>query len=640
MNRNWFKGLCVLLLALPGGETDARPLPSTSVSVRETLAEGAVRFPTASGVEIKGRSEGGMPVHVRVTTSGGVTHHSRPQVQGGAFSCRYPADFEGAPPISAGLLYVDVTDAEWDGSAAREHQAEILLVVRGTGESVPDLPLGFLEDFVDAAGNKDSRSRQWNRHRALINQFMKGRAAGLMGIQKPVFDLAQEADFQWFKQNAALYDFEHRDRDWSLPLGNRVHRGFWQAMWNGWFNSSNDHPWDGDPANRAPSNYRPYTFANDLADLLILLQMVRAEVPEQREEKRGLAGEVLENLLALQHRSPENFALKEPGGQQEFYTAGAFRYGLFETGEWLVEGRGWFANPGFRDFARGGVFNGRCLWALGECLLREPEGPRRAAIREALALGLRFCLKDARKYLKETPGGRVLWNPTTPGEHAYLLLGTLAAYRAQPDLEFDLGSGVVSLRRIALDGVEALAESIGSGNGRTRYSNATAMNLAALAEGLLVFPQAPEASRWREVAVREADYWVGLKALDASWPTPMFGHMTAGDGMTFVLGKGERPHVSLYVGGHWLHALSSLYAATGEVRYKERADQVLGYYCGANPLSVRLINEIGAVYNRVSDEDGDGCEDAIHWNAYPESTAFVQIGLLHFLEALRGKRVQ
>ncbi len=137
--------------------------------------------------------------------------------------------------------------------------------------------------------------------------------------------------------------------------------------------------------------------------------------------------------------------------------------------------------------------------------------------------------------------------------------------------------------------------------------------------------------------MRAADRWLALKPVGPATavPSPMFGHMIDGEGMTFVLGKKEHAHVSLYVGGHWMHALALLYDVTREERYRLRAEAILGYYCGANPVSVRLLNELGAVYNRVSDMDGDGAEDAVHWNGYPESTAFVQIGLLHMLEVGR-----
>jgi hypothetical protein len=101
--------------------------------------------------------------------------------------------------------------------------------------------------------------------------------------------------------------------------------------------------------------------------------------------------------------------------------------------------------------------------------------------------------------------------------------------------------------------------------------------------------------------------------------------------MTFFLGDERLAHVELYANGHWLHALAAVAAATGDPRYAARAHAILGYYCGDNPLHVRLLDEIGAVNNRVTDTDGDGIEDRLAWDAYPEATAFVQMGLLRLL---------
>jgi len=469
---------------------------------------------------------------------------------------------------------------------------------------------------------------------------MQSRAAQLMRIHKPDFDLDHPSDFAWFKQNASLYDFEHRDRDWSAPLANRPARGFWQAVWNAWFNASNDHPWDGNPANRSPSNYRPYTFTNDLADLLILQQMLRSTHPPLHTERAHLASEILSNLLALQHQSPENFALPEPSGKQEHYTAGAFRYGLFESGEWLTEGRGWFANPNFRDFAQGGVFNGRAVWALGECLQRDPQTPHRIAVEAALSRAIRFCLSDAEspRYLRKTPSGLPVWSPIA-GEHAYLLLGMLAASKASPELPITLREDQPPqpIARITGQALDALAESAKPDGSWSRYANATAINIAALAEGVRTFPNHPSVNRWKSAAMKAADLWLSLNTLpsERQEPTPVFGHMIQGEGLTFVLSKGELPHVSLYIQGHWLHALALLHEVTAESRYHQRAEAIVRYYCGDNPLHVPLLNELGAVNNRVTDANQDGIEDTLHWDAYPESTAFFQIGLLHYLQSTR-----
>ena len=615
----------------------AAPEPP-SVNLWESLSPSPVKAASDGMVVIAGKAAApdGAPVRVRITTSAGTAFGTSTPVQAQRFACRFPQDFPGAPPLAPLVLYIDATTAaEFGGEARLRHQAEALIVVRGEGvRDMPDLPQVFTDDFIDSNGRKDADAAPFTRHRVLVNLFMQSRAAGLMALHRPGFDLARKEDFAWFTDYASLYDFDHRDRDWTQPSGHRVARGFWQAVWNRWFNSSNNHPRDGNPEHRDPRNYRPYTFANDAADLVVLYQLQRGTQPVVPDNRQALRQEVLENLLAMQHRGAENFALREASGEQQHYTAGAFRYGMFETGEWLTEGKGWFANPRFRDFERGGVLNGRCLWALGESLKADPQGPLAAEIREAIPLTLRFCLQDglAHGYTRLTRRGLPLWG--IPGEHGYLTLGMLAAAEAVPGLPVPAGPGQAArtLQEVTRAALDALLDSTKSDGTWSRYANVDAVNITALAEGSRVFPGDAAAASWKAAACRAADVWLGLAPLPAerTAPTPLFGHRKE-TGLTYFLGEEKTAHASLYMNGLWLHTLACLHRVAREPRYLARAHALAAYYCGANPLHVRLLSEIGSVNNRISDRDGDGVEDHLVWDAYPESTAFFQIGLLHLM---------
>ncbi|MEI6239214.1 MAG: hypothetical protein WCR51_02380 [Planctomycetia bacterium] len=610
------------------------------MTLRENVQPSPITSLTSGPIVIRGATTAadGATILVRVTTSAGDEHVARAAAAAGRFECRYPTDFPGANPRPPLTLYVDATTAPAFGSGdPLTDQAEMMLVVAGSDHAErPDLPLVFTDDFLDATGRKDREAASWPRQQALVNLFIRSRAAKLMHIGRTDFDLDREADYRWFQNRASLYDFDHRDRDWSQPLGHRVSRGFWQAMWNTWFNATNDHPWDGNPANTSQENFRPYTFANDAADLLILYQMLGTAKPIVQDNRTALREDVLANLLAMQHRTPDNFALREASGKQLHYTAGAFRYGMFETGEFLTEGTGWFANPTFRDFDYGGVLNGRCIWALGESLAADPQGPHAAAIRAAIPLTLQFCLRDAldHGYARRTRGGRVLWG--YPGEHGYLLLGMLAAAKVAPDLPIPIGPAGAGqpLRDVCIEALHALVDATKPDGTWSHYGNVDAVNISALSAGACEFPDHPDRDRWVQAAVASADVWLTLKPLPAerTAPTPLFGLRRDG-GMTYYLGDHGLPHFALYLNGHWIEALARLFAITGDVRHRDRARAILAYYCGDNPLHVRLLSEIGSVNNRVTDRDKDGAEDQLGWDAYPESTAFVQIGLLQLLEA-------
>ena len=610
----------------------ADPPAAPRVSLHDSLTPSPLR-PASGPVVIRGRAAPGVAaVRLRITTGRGTEHLTEAPVQNGAFAVPWPDGFPGAPLAAPGVLHIDATAAAFDGDAILTDQAEALLVLHGPpGTAPPDLPLPFTDDLLDAAGRRDADAAQFPRLRALVNRFRRGRGAALMGIRQADFDLARPADLTWFREHAALQDFDHRDRDWSSPLGNRPARGFWQAVWDRWFNASNDHPWDGNPENRSPDNFRPYTFANDLADLAVLHTLLGRAAPEAPDNRMRLLRDVMENLLAMQHRSPDNFSLPDARGRREEYTAGAFRYGLFESGEWLTEGKGWFSQPRFRDYAHGGVFNGRALWAMGEYLRAHPQGPLAPRLREAIALTLRFCLHGGltHGYTVLTRRGLPLWRH--PGEHGYLMLGMTAALAVAPDLPITLDPARPPrpLAAVTADALDALVDDAGSDGTWTDYGDVNAVNIAALAAGALALPTHPHAASWQAAARRAADAWLALTP-----ETPAFGPLFGdrrGDRMTFPSSAGGSRHVDLYKSGHWVHALALLHRLTRNPSHAFRADAVLAWHCGLNPLHVRVLDELGAVNNRVTDTDGDGTVDRLRWDGYPESTAFLQIGLLHRL---------
>ena len=597
-------------------------------SFAPSLLPSPIRNAASGSLLIRGTapsSASSCTVSVTLSTTG--SSFSAPAtITDGTFSLRYPDNFPAAPPLVPALLYLDVLS-----NPNNVPDAEALLVIHGP--TPPDLPLPFSDDALDASGHRDQNAAQVPLHRALVNHFLHSRAASLMGIRRPDFDLAKPADLTWFRNHAALYDFDHRDRDWSTPLGHRPARGFWQAVWNRWFNASNNHPWDGNPANTSPDNFRPYTFTNDAADLAVLYAMLRRASPAAPDHRHGLLLEVMENLLALQHRSPDDFALPDASGRREHYSAGAFRYGMFESGEWLTEGTGWFANPRFRDFAHGGVFNGRAVWALGEVLAADPHSPLAPRLRDALALTLRFCLRDglAQRYTSLTPSGLPLWNH--PGEHGYLLLGLTAACRSIPDFPIALHPAKPPrpLRDISADALDALTESASPDGSWTDYANVNAVNIAALASGTLALPSHPRAATWRSAALKATSLWLSLSSQpdDAAVFGPLFGDRR-GNSMTFHHANANA-HADLYVSGHWLHALALTHRATSLPAALDRANSLAACLCGHNSLSVRLLSEIGSINNRITAPSSPSLPPRLAWDAYPESTAFFQIGLLHLL---------
>jgi hypothetical protein len=582
-------------------------------------------------------------VFVRVTTSRGVASRARLPVTNGVFRGRYPADFAGAPPLEPGALFIDATaGADFNAARPGHFQAEATVIVHGGPAALPDLPSALTSDLLDRRGRTDRRSVEWPVVRALVNRYMRSRGARIVNVGRQNFDLANAADLEWFKGNLTLYEFDYRDRNWSKPLDHRVARTFWQSVWNTWFNSSNDHPLDGNPAHPAQTNYLPYAFANDFADVLVMhLMRLRCTRPLD-DNLTAMCREATRNLLAMQQRGTNNFALPDASGKRERYTAGAFRYGMFESGGFLTEGKGWFYNRKFRDYAQGGVLNGRALWALGEALRAEPQGPLAPRLKEAIALALQFCLHDGKAggYVKQTRQGNIYWRDA--GEHAYLLLGMLAACEIAPDLPVALGrtNPPSALQMLCVQSLDALADLEKPEHQWAIYPNVDSMAIAALAEGARLLPTERSATRWRAVSTRVADAWMSahVDPQERVAPTPQFGLRAAPDRMTYVWRQGGGLQFFHYQDGHWIHALADLYALTRDRRYRERAEALISYLCGNNPWQVRLFNELGGVYNWTDDTDGDGIEDLLKQDMYPESTAFCQIGILRLLRSLPDEK--
>lgn len=605
------------------------------VDLRPALHPDPVRIYTGEPIAIKGKETTGGTHSITITATDalGRTSTASAQSADGAFTVSWPSSFEPKLPFVPGPLYLDASHA--DDPDAR---SEILLLLLDPESSIPDLPQLFCDDFLSAEGATDQQAPSWERNRALVNHFMRSRAAKIINIGRADFDIAKKADFNFFKQYMTLYDFDYRDRNWSTPLRNRPAQGFVQAVWDGWFNPTNSHFWDGNTENRAPENFRPYTFTNDLSDLLIVYQMLRGSKPHVPDNREQLTEDLLENLIALQHRGDTSFSLSVPGLKPETYTAGAFRYGMFESGEWLTETKGWFVNPKHNDFAHGGVFNGRAMWALGESLLAYPDGPQRQATIEAIQEVLRFCFFDGQKlgYTELTANGNPFW--TRPGEQGYLVQGMLAASAVYPSLPIptNVAGETITLEQLTKKSLNALTEKVRPNGIWTHYSDCDAVNLTALAKGAMVFPDAPDKQAWIDTAEKAALTWLDSRPMRNQAPDdfPLFGHTLGPDGMNYKLGSDQFSHVSLYSNGHWLHALSILHQAKPNRVYREKATSILAYYCGNNNVHARLYNELGAVYNRLTDLRGNGKFETLGWDAYPESTAFFQIGLMHYMNSL------
>ena len=641
--------VCVLGRADP-----AVRLEQPGVSLRATVA--ATPFHDLSaGVDFKivgeTDSAGAGKIWLRVTDSLGREATTFVAAPRGRFEARFPRDFEGAAAMVPAVYFVD---AARSADAGLAHRAEVAVVVYDSrAKRLPDLPGAFTTDLRGRDGSVDGASPEWSRVRSMVNLYFNSRGAFLAGGARPGFDLAEPADLAAFKRDVALFDFDGRDRDWATPLGRRVTSSFWQAVWDSWFGPSND--------NERPSGsgiYPAFTFANDTADLLVA-HLRRWQLRDQTEQLAEdnlatLCNEVLLNLAAMQRRqddpAPRQLAVEE---------AGAFYYGMFADGELMLEGTGWFHDGSRGDHRRGGVFLGRSLWAVGEALGHPLPGMAEDRLREVLRAGLRWGFGAARGYadagqpylrfIRRRDGSvpaRPLWR--SPGEHAYLLLGMLAACEraeianmeifAAGEHGYDAPQTVALLAQTAL---EALADAVRPEGFWSTYADIDATAVEAMARGAARFADHPSAGYWRDTAVTVADGWLAARPAAGAYGGSVILPVgrRAPDDPGELRYRADDPaitHLTYFHAGLWMQALVELEALTGEARYARRFEEIAGYFCGNNPFDARLFTEIGGVYNFVTDADGDATEDRLHFDLYPESTAFVQIGLLRHLQRRAG----
>ena len=220
------------------------------------------------------------------------------------------------------------------------------------------------------------------------------------------------------------------------------------------------------------------------------------------------------------------------------------------------------------------------------------------------------------------------------------MLGLLAACEADPEMMVPMGGAEppAKLKDLCISSLNALVDLEMPCHQWSPYPNVDPMAISALARGAKLFASDSQSARWREVAGNVADAWMNAKVdpKERKDPSVHFGYRNSPGTMTFTyMNKEGRVQQFYYLTGHWIQAFSDLYAATGDKRYRERAEAMISYLCGDNPFHVRLLNEIGGVYNWTDDTDGDGIEDKLKQDMYPEASAFTQIGILSLVKTLK-----
>jgi len=211
----------VILPALPclAANTPER----VPVTLTNMVTPSAIHDAANGDLPIKGRvtSSAAVDVRLRVTTSSGQTSTARVVSEKGQFVGSYPSDFQNAPSLQAGFLFIDAGVPE-SATPQGPFQAEATVIVRNSKQNtLPEFPSAFTNDLLDKKGQVDSKCHEWPVIRTLVNSYMKSRAAALCRVGRQDFDLARESDLRYFKDNLSLYEFDHRDRDWSHPLDHR-----------------------------------------------------------------------------------------------------------------------------------------------------------------------------------------------------------------------------------------------------------------------------------------------------------------------------------------------------------------------------------------------------------------------------------
>ncbi len=180
--------------------------------------------------------------------------------------------------------------------------AEILLVVTTTKVAHQTCP--WRSPMTSSMRRETRTSSRPNSPRIANSSISLSKAGALdHGIGRSHFESRNPSGSLLFQESMSLYDSiiatgigRRRSRTRSARL--------LATVWDTWFNPSNDHPWDGNPRNTSPENFRPYRSPTILDDLLVLYQMLRDVPPRVADNRRQHARRGPVELLAMQHPPP------------------------------------------------------------------------------------------------------------------------------------------------------------------------------------------------------------------------------------------------------------------------------------------------------------------------------------------------